>query len=535
MTHPLYMKPNPLYEHYLRQTERVAALFGQKLNPRWPHLAAEISGNAGPGRALDQLIAQNSDSVDDSVRRRIKVMEEKPVVCIVTGQQMGLFVSPLYIVYKTISAIKLADELNARQPGYCFVPVFWLEGEDHDYDEVKSVRVLDKSGDLRTFSLNDDQPWQGFPMNRRHFREDIDELLFKLRECLTPTEYSRELFAFLKTLYHPGADWLRAFHGHMAGLFSGKGLLFFNAGDKRVKERSREFFAAIVTQNDEMLQSFALGAERIKNSSCKVQVNVQPGRAYLFLTEGGGRRLALERQNGYFVHREAGLKYSRDELLRLLERQPEWFSSTVLTRPLWQSYLLPTLSYVAGPAEIAYWAQLKPAFELFGLTMPHVQPRHSVTLLEPRVAKLLKRFEINPARIPVDVRAFVLHHLKEKEMPELKAWFEELHRMKDEKERTLLKLVEEIDPTLKGPARKSFYRAMEIMDQMHSRLVRRLREKETLLTDQLTHVHRAIIPAGAQERVLGAIYFQNKYGTRWLEQLFKELPDRFDRHRYVEI
>ncbi len=70
---------------------------------------------------------------------------------------------------------------------------------------------------------------------------------------------------------------------------------------------------------------------------------------------------------------------------------------------------------------------------------------------------------------------------------------------------------------------------------MHSRLVRRLREKETLLTDQLTHVHRAIIPAGAQERVLGAIYFQNKYGTRWLEQLFKELPDRFDRHRYVEI
>ncbi len=535
MTHPLYMKANPLYEHYLRQTERVASLFGQKRAPDWPALAGELSGNGARGRALDILIAQNSDSADDSVRRRVAAMGEKPVVCIVTGQQMGLFVSPLYTVYKTISAIKLAEYLNHSHPAYCFVPVFWLEGEDHDYDEVKSVRVLDKSGDLRTFTLGDDSGQQGLPMNKRHFDTDIDELLRRLAECLTPTEYSQPLFSFLKTVYHPGAGWLRAFRAQMAAIFSGRGLLFFDAGEERVKECSRDFFTKIIDKNDEMIGAFKLGAERIKDSSCKVQVNVHPERAYLFLSEGGGRRLALDRRNGRFVHRAAGLDYSRADLHRLLASEPGWFSSTVLTRPLWQSYLLPTLSYVAGPAEIAYWAQLKPAFELFGLTMPQVQPRHSVTLLEPRVAKLLKRFSIDPARIPADMRAFTHRHLKEKELPELKAWFEELRRIKDEKEGALLKLVDEIDPTLKGPARKSFYRAMEILDQLHNRLVRRVREKETLLTDQLTHVHRAIVPEGPQERVLGAIYFQNKYGTRWLDQLFKQLPDQFDHHRYVEI
>ncbi len=535
MTRPLYMKAHPLYEHYLGQTERVASLFGQSLTPDWPVLAGEVSGNRGQGTALDLLVAQNRNSDDESVRQRLTEMDGKPVVCIITGQQMGLLVSPLYIVYKTISTLKLAEYLNRRYPAYGFVPVFWLEGEDHDYDEVKSVRVLDKSGDLRSFSLGDPEAQQGWPMNKRHFEKDIDDLLFSLKDCLTPTEYSKDLFSFLKTVYRPGGDWMRAFRAQMAGLFHGRGLLFFNAGEQQVKERSRDFFARLIGQNDDLLKAFSLGAERIRNSSCKVQVNVQPGRAYLFLNEGGQRRLPLDRQNDRFVHHEAGLSYSTAELLRLLEAQPAWFSSTVLTRPLWQSYLLPTLSYVAGPSEIAYWAQLKPAFDLFGLTMPQVQPRHSVTLLEPRVAKLLARHGIDPARLPADPRAFVHRHLKEKELPELKAWFDEMRRIKDEKESALLDLVEKIDPTLKGPAQKSFYRAVEILDQLHNRLVRRVREKETLLTDHLTHIHRAIIPSGPQERVLGAVYFQNKYGTRWIDQLFKQLPDRYDRHRYVEI
>ncbi len=535
MTHPHYMKINALYAEYLRQTEKADSLFEQKLNPDWPALAREVSGNRLQGRTLELLADQNRGGADDSVDKRLQTMKGKQVVCIVTGQQLGLFLSPLYIVYKTLSAIKLAESLNRRYRDICFLPVFWLEGEDHDYEEVSSLSILDKSGELSRFSLKEESARQGLSMNKRVFPGEIKELIYALKESLTPTEFSKPLFEFLTAVYRPGTSWLAAFRQHLAALFRGRGLLFFNAGDARIKEQSRDFFREVINRNGELLEAFLSGSEELKKSGCKAQVNVQPERAYLFFNAENGRRLALNRRGETFLNREEGVSYSRGELLRLLEEEPGRFSSTVLTRPLWQSYLLPTLSYVAGPGEIAYWAQLRPAFNLLGLTMPHVQPRHSVTLLEPRVAKLLQRFHIEPATMHADMRAFIHRHLKEKELPELSAYFEEMHRIKHEKEKELLEIIGKIDPTLKGPAQKSFYRAMESLDQLHNRLVRRVREKNTLLTDQLTHVHRAIIPAGPQERVLSAVYFQNKYGTHWLERLFTQLPDRFDRHRYVEI
>ncbi|RMH62698.1 MAG: bacillithiol biosynthesis cysteine-adding enzyme BshC [Calditrichaeota bacterium] len=532
---PEFITSNTLYRDYVHRRSPAITFLGGSTGKDVRPMIDDIGRHPEMGRAMEALIRQNEGSGDASVARQLERMQDgRPVMCVVTGQQAGLMVSPLYVVYKTLTAIKETARLNKIYPDVCFVPVFWLEGEDHDFEEVRSFTILDKSGDIRRFSAEEEAP-EAYSINKRRLPARFDDLLFELKEALTPTEFSVPLFKELQKIYVSGRPWLEAFRDHLGGLFHGKGLLMFDAGQPEVKRLSRPFFEKIVTENEELVTRFEQGAEALLAAGYPVQVPVLPNRAYLFLSWRGEARLAMERDGTRIVHRPSGLSLTREETTRLLDKHPEWFSSTVLTRPLWQSFLLSTFSYVAGPAEIAYWAQLKPAFEYMGLIMPEVTPRHSVTLLEPRVAKLIRRLGVDPLNIPADKDAFVKHYHKNDALPELKHYFDVWLEKNREDEQNLLKQISVLDPTLRGPVSKSFYRNRQIMEKLHNRLVRRAMEKNNKLTDQLRHIHTALMPAGPQERVLSAVYFQNKYGTHWLDRLMETLPDQFEKHAFVEI
>jgi len=69
-------------------------------------------------------------------------------VAVVTGQQAGLFGGPLFTLLKAVTAIKLARRLSKEQ-SVPVVAVFWVDAEDHDWNEVASCAVLDAGWQVR--------------------------------------------------------------------------------------------------------------------------------------------------------------------------------------------------------------------------------------------------------------------------------------------------------------------------------------------------------------------------------------------------
>ena len=519
------MKKQSVYTGYLQQKKPAASFFAHPLQADWKNVAGHINRAEQRRIFIDLLYQQNKNSDDASISAALRKMAEKPPLFVVTGQQLGLFVSPMYTVYKTLSAILLAEEIQRRLPHYSVLPLFWLESEDHDFAEVASLNVWTKEGTLSRFSLPERENEQNRSMGRRVLPPQINPLIDELEKALQPTEFSAALFSLIRDNYQPGRGWAEAFTGVTRRLFRGNGLLVFNPGAEAVKKASEPFFQQLIRQNDALLRAFAIDSESLKKAGYALQVHLRKNLAYIYLSEKGGARQHIYRENnGRFISADRQKGWNEAELIHYLHDHPDWFSSTVLTRPLWQSWMLPVISYVAGAAEIAYWAMLKNAFSLLNIPMPQLQPRASFTLVEPAVRRLLQKLQIDPNTVTEDKQSFIRGHFQRTEAAD---WHKRLQttqsRIRQEQD-NILRSLKELDITLLPAAQKAFGQIEKNMEQLETKILKRLEEKEQRLSGQLARVQEHFFPFGKkQERVIGSVYFLNKYGFGWVERLKEQI------------
>ena len=179
--------------------ENLHPFYEETLNPDWGKVSNKVSQNFKQQHVIKELIEQNKKSDDSSVQKNIDLLKKENTLIVITGQQLGLMVSPLYVVYKTLSTIKLAEKLNREVDGFNFIPVYWLEGEDHDFKEVNHFNYFDTSGKLVKLHLEENESEKGFSMNKRLIGQDIAGLLKTLKEDLQKTDFSEELFIRLGT------------------------------------------------------------------------------------------------------------------------------------------------------------------------------------------------------------------------------------------------------------------------------------------------------------------------------------------------
>jgi len=533
---PDFYKISKHFSDYLKNDENLRPFYAQSINPDWDKLSQNVHQNFKRNDVVKELIAQNEKSDDNSVQENISLLKKENTLVVVTGQQLGLMVSPLYVIYKTISTIKLAEKLNREVDGFNFVPVYWLEGEDHDYIEVNHLNYFDKSGNCEKLSLEENENEQGLSMNRHHFGQDVRELLTILKEQLQDTDFSEDFFDRFEKIYKKGGNWLEAFADHINTIFKGSGIVLFNAGAKRIKELSKPFFEKAIIENDALVSAFEEKSKSLSRAGYKNQVNIQKERSYLFLSYNDGPRLSLIRQNGAFFIREINKQFSMDELLSILDENPHWFSSTVLTRPLWQSWLLPTVSYVAGAAEISYWGQLRSGFNQLGLIMPQVQPRHSVSLIEPKIDRLISKYKIDVDSIPANKTKFLKDYFNRNQLASVNKAFSDFEQQTIKSREVVKNLVTEIDPTLTTPTEKSFSSILSTIEKLQNRLVNRVREKDEITQKHLSTIFDAIMPNGIlQERLISSVYFENKYGSDWVKLLAEKIGENFREHLIVRL
>jgi len=320
--------------------------------------------------------------------QNLSKLENPDCVAVVTGHQAGLFTGPAFGLYKGLTAIKLARTLSDR--GLPAVPVFWLATEDHDLEEVNHCFIQDREGSPRRMEYTGEVPIQNSPVGSISLTDAILPLLEELRALLPDSEFGAELLRSLSESYRPGQSFGTAFGGFMARLFADFGVIMVDPMDRRLHSLSAQVFQSAIESAPALLDALMERNQRLTDQGYHSQVHVTENFSFLFVHVDGQRR-ALRLRDGRFVTSQ-GDTYSPQELLARLEQQPETISGNVLLRPIMQDALLPTVAYVAGPSELAYFAQAAPVYQRVLGRMPIVFPRASMTLLDGPANRLLGKY-----------------------------------------------------------------------------------------------------------------------------------------------
>ena len=452
----------------------------------------------------------------EPVRQRLK---DPATLVVTTGQQPALFTGPMYTMHKALSAAALAAELQQRweRP---VVPVFWSAGDDHDYAEARWASWLELSGDLVTVSLPDrpaDAPLT--PMSRLMLPHEVAGLLDQLEQSLPPGPNRDATLDWLRRHFAPGQYLGAANAGALAELLAPLGIGCFDSTHAAAKRAMAPVLVEALEQAQDLDRLLAQQATALAKEGRTVTVPVGEGATLVFLEDGDSRdRLVLD--GGSFVTRRSGARASLAELRALAASSPERLSPNVLLRPVVESALLPTVAYVAGPGELAYFAQCTPLFQRLAVPAQTPVPRWSGILVEPRVDRVLEKFEADLPELLEPGNALEARVIRSQVPSALVEAADRLRRAIDAEYARIIAGAVDIDPTLERPAGAARNNALTGLNDLEKKVQSHLRKREATELNQIARARTAVLPGGKpQERVLTAPGWLARYGFELLSNL----------------
>ncbi len=521
-----------LFRDYCERYDELGAFFAgdyRKLDERKQAAERAVLVKRDRETLADVLLDQNARwRLDDVVRANIEKLRDENSVVVVTGQQVGLFTGPLYTILKAITTIQMAEQLS-EETGRMVVPVFWLGGEDHDFEEIASTYLLHQNN---LVTLEYPRPPAVGPVGRLRFDERIEEIVRRMDEILPSSDFKPDVMRLVRDAYRSDRTFSEAFALLLSSLFEGAGLVLIDSDDARLKQLAAPLFRREIEDPEQLSEGIRLTSERLRES---YHEQVQARSANLFLVEDAARH-AIDAVDSEFQLRDGTRTYSKDELVELLERDPAQFSPNVVLRPLMQDLLLPTAMYVGGPGEISYFAQYRSAYEWASLPMPLIYPRASVTLMESKVAKVLEKYHLDVDDFADDVDRTFQRVVLDLMDVDVDALFKEAGRHIHEAVNTLKPGVEKVDRTLIKSAEATRSALMAEMTSLKTRVMRAEKRSHDEVRAQLEKADVNLYPNGrAQERTLSILYFLNKYGLGLIGELRSVISTDTTEHQIVEI
>lgn len=311
-------------------------------------------------------------ATSDLTKQNIALLADQNTFTVTTGHQLNLFSGPLYFLYKIISTINLTKELQSKYPTYNFVPIYWMATEDHDFEEINYFNFKGKK-----FRWNKESTGPVGRLSTEGLAEFFEIYALELGSSTNATTL-KKLFedAYLK--HNTLADATRFLAN---ALFADQGLVIIDADSADLKRAFIPYIQEELTKQT----SFKAVQETIeKLKAYTVQVN--PREINLFYIEDHLRERIVFENDKYIVN-NTKISFTKEEILKLTESNPEKFSPNVIMRPLYQEIILPNLCYIGGGGEIAYWLELKSFFEAVNVTFPIILVRNSVLLTTEKQSK----------------------------------------------------------------------------------------------------------------------------------------------------
>jgi len=528
-----------LFLDYLYEFENVSEFFTNDFRNKENYLkifknVAENRRNLSP--VISELLSKQYSQLTPSnlTSQNIKKLSDKKTLAIVTGQQLGIIGGPLYTFYKIITAIKLSRFLSERYNDYNFVPVFWLEADDHDFNEVRSVKIIDEGNSLVTVGYKEEIEEDDLKQSVGLINLDssISDFFEELSNSLKETEFKSPLISHLKEFYKDGKSFKNAFRDLVFNYFDEYGLIIFDPQEDEVKKLLKPVFKKEITDfriHTEQLVQVSATLEELYHA----QVKVKPVNLFLRVDEG---RYSIEPVENEYRLRRKRKSFTQEQLLELLENEPEKFSPNVLLRPICQDYLFPTAFYVAGPSEISYFAQIKPLYELYNIAQPMIYPRSSATILENSIGNSLEKYSIKVNDIFIDVEKIKKRIINSVEESSVDEMFDGItNQIETTFDRLKEKLID-LDKTIADSSNRYRDKILGTVSELKSKAEKAQQKKYEVTLRQIDRAAVHLFPkSNLQEREINFVYFASKYGEEFIKKLFDELQINKFEHQVIKL
>lgn len=450
------------------------------------------------------LRKQNPDSA------ALDQLEKPGTVAVVTGQQVGLLSGPCYTVFKALSAVRVAAHLTRQ--GTPAVPVFWLATEDHDLAEVDHAWLFDQDGTPVKITAEGGSV-AGSPVGN----VEISQLdLGEISKAIGGFPFASPVIERIEKHYCPGTTFGRAFHDLVRDILGGFDLIYLDPLEPQIRQICAPFLSEVVGRVPELIAELNQRSAELERRGYHAQVHLDKNASLLFSLEGG-KRVALKYKDGRFTSKDRSFDAGE------LAEHAANLSPNALLRPVMQDYLLPTVSYVGGPAEVAYMAQSQVLYQRLLGRMPVIYPRHSFTLLDARAAKLLDRYGIHVPEL-LDSQDRVKAAIASKLVPhDLRS---ELAALRSGLTSSLTAVREKLlrfDPTLAAATDKSIAKISYQLDKLAAKTARETMHRDQRAATDAQYLSNLIYPQRhLQERFYSILPFLAKHGLDLPQRIYEE-------------
>jgi bacillithiol synthase len=470
------------------------------------------------------------------VLENIEALRERDSVVVIGGQQAGLLSGPLYTIHKVISIIKLAEE-QEKALGKKVIPVFWIAGEDHDLAEVNHIYAIkDGKPEKKSYPLY--HPFKTMITDMELNAKTAMSWVEGIIETYGESEFTNQLISRTKTMLEQGDTFVDFFAALIHEWFHKYGLLLMDAGDPKLRKLQSGYFRELIARSGKVTDAVLTQQAFMQEKGYKRMIEMEENAANLFHYDPEKQeRTLLELSGSTYSGKNGDVSFTEAELLQLTENRPECLSNNVVTRPIMQEMLFPVLAFISGPGEIAYWAELKQAFELFDLKMPPIIPRLNITIIERSIATDLEELGLDIETVLTagtkHAEQSFIESVKDASVEDL---FRETKAMLEEKHKLLSSKAADIDKGLQPMLEKNRGVLMGQLDFMHDKILKSTRDKHSVVLQKYKRIETSLFPLKSpQERIWNIFYYLNKFGPAFIEDIM-QLDYKFDnKHKVIYL
>ncbi|MCC5925474.1 MAG: bacillithiol biosynthesis cysteine-adding enzyme BshC [Bacteroidetes bacterium] len=466
---------------------------------------------------LYEAIKEYNNTSLRKVDENLKTLrDDNKSLTVVTGQQLTTFGGPLFTLYKAATAIALSRKytelLNRR-----IIPVFWLADEDHDFHEIAKLGFPDKGIEWNTFQLPETD-FTGWPVGKIPLENSINSLLDALKKELPETDFSSDIIHLLTDGYQPGKTHAQAFGAIIQNLFADYGLILAGSSSNGVKQLLKDQITNLIDRTGEVHAALERQSALLETSYHR-QAAVSTSNWFI-LDEKGYRRKLQFHKNEWS---SGNMTFTKEELLEVAKKSPHRLSPNVFLRPILQDTLLPNIAYVAGPGEIAYYAQMKELYKVCKKSMPVIVPRLSATLIEPNINKFLAGLPFAIGDYAERVEDLQQRYVEKEQTFDIQAfankWITEIEKLADERTSD----VDGFDTTLVGTLVRVRQEQVNAVHTLRQKMIKSEKNRLDVQLKRISKVQLALFPnMNLQEREMAFIYPLCKYGRSFIDKIIQE-------------
>ena len=518
----------------LRKFYPAAVRFHHELQHRVPEVLAAY--RVDRSRVCDALAAMNTRwGAGEATLKNIELLREADCIAVVSGQQAGLFTGPLYTIYKALTAVKLAGCLQQRNTKA--VPVFWIAAEDHDFAEVAKAELIGRDCQLKSVAVSSDLHREGQPVGQVKLDESISTVVNELFELLPASEFAADVKALVDNAWQPGRGYADSFATMMTALLGRYGLIFLDPLDPELKQVAAPLYSEAARRAPEIAAALEERSAELERAGYHAQVLATANSFPLFLHDEEGRRHAVVRvESGKYKTKDAGQEYTADDLAALALEQPQRFSPNVTLRAVVQDYLLPTIAYYGGAAEIAYFAQTAEVYRVLERPATPILPRSGLTMIEHHTGRVLGRYNLTLADFLEGLEPVMKRVVEEHLAADSAKLFADAEQNMNHELDRLRQELQAIDPTLANALETGRKKINYQLDGLKQRFIRAQMTRGEAAHRQLQRAFDQLYPhKDLQERHINITSLLARHGTYVIEWIFNAINLGSNEHQVVYL